>query len=113
LVETLSIPESCTLVIVAGAQNDFLEPEIDILKKYVDNGGAALLLIDYQKTPSLVGLAASWGIKVSNEVVIDLAPIGRLLGVGGPLVPLVSSYESHPISGHNQNRSTMQMPTGE
>lgn len=98
LVETLSIPESCTLVIVAGAQNDFLEPEIDVLRKYVDNGGRLLLLIDYQKTPGLVELAASWGVKVTNEVVIDLAPIGRLLGVGGPLVPLVSNYEAHPIT---------------
>ena len=97
LLERPEIPGDCTLLIVAGPDKDYLEPEIDLLRKYVDGGGRALFMIDHEKSPRLVELVASWGVKVNNDVVVDLSGIGQLFG-GGPLAPLVAQYESHPIS---------------
>jgi ABC-type uncharacterized transport system involved in gliding motility auxiliary subunit len=54
-------------------------------------------MIDYQKSPRLVELVGSWGVRVNSDVVVDLSGIGRLFG-GSPLAPLVAQYESHPIS---------------
>jgi ABC-type uncharacterized transport system involved in gliding motility auxiliary subunit len=97
LLERPEIPSDCTLLIVAGPDKDYLEPEIGILRKYVEGGGRVLFLLDYQKSPRLVELAATWGVRVNNDVVVDVSGIGQLFG-GGPLAPLVAQYESHPIS---------------
>jgi ABC-type uncharacterized transport system involved in gliding motility auxiliary subunit len=97
LLERPEIPSDCTLLIVAGPEKDYLEPEIEILRKYVEGGGRALLMLDYERSPRLVELAASWGVRVNDDVVVDVSGIGQLFG-GGPLAPLVAQYESHPIS---------------
>ena len=97
LLEKPEIPSDCTLLIIAGPDADYLEPEIDILRQYVEGGGRALFMIDYQKSPRLVELLASWGVRVNNDVVVDLSGIGQLFG-RGPLSPLVAEYENHPIS---------------
>jgi len=97
LLEKPEIPSDCTLLIIAGPDKDYLQPEIDILRKYVESGGRALLLLDHQKSPRLVELLASWGVRVNNDVVVDVSGVGRLFG-GSPLTPLVAQYESHAIA---------------
>lgn len=97
LLERPQIPSDCTLLIIAGPDNDYLEPEIDILRKYVEAGGRALFMLRYQKSPRLVELLASWGVRVNNDVVVDPTGIGQLFS-GGPMVPSVGQYENHPIS---------------
>ena len=77
-----------------------------MLRKYVEGGGRALFMIDYQKSPRLVELLASWGVKVDDDVVVDLSGIGQLFG-GGPLAPLVAQYENHPISEGMGNVATL------
>ncbi len=106
LLERPEVPSECTLLIVAGPDTDYLEPEIDILRKYIEGGGRALFMIDYEKSPNLVALAGSWGVKVNNEVVIDTSGIGQLFG-GGPLAPLVAQYEAHPITDVMGNTATI------
>jgi ABC-type uncharacterized transport system involved in gliding motility auxiliary subunit len=97
LLERPQIPSDCTVLIIAGPDTDYLEPEIEILRRYVEGGGRALFLLDHEKSPRLVELAASWGVRVNQDVVIDMSGIGQLFG-GGPLTPLVAEYENHPIS---------------
>ena len=38
-----------------------------------------------------------YGILLDDDVVIELNPLGQLFGVG-PLVPIVSQYDQHPIT---------------
>jgi ABC-type uncharacterized transport system involved in gliding motility auxiliary subunit len=97
LLERPEIPSECTLLIVAGPDADYLDPEISILRQYVEGGGRLLLMVDYQKSPKLVELAASWGVNVGNNIVIDLSGIGQLFG-GSPLTPVIAQYEAHPIT---------------
>jgi ABC-type uncharacterized transport system involved in gliding motility auxiliary subunit len=97
LLERPEIPSDCTLLIIAGPDTDYLEQEIEILRNYIESGGRALFLLDHEKSPRLVELAASWGVRVNNDVVIDMSGIGQLFG-GGPLSPLVAEYENHPIT---------------
>ena len=110
-IETISplehptIPSDCTVLIVAGPQNDYPAAEIDILRKYIEGGGAALFMIDYQKGPALVNLLGSWGVKVNDDIVVDPSGIGQFFG-GGPLTPLVAQYEDHPITKVMANVTT-------
>ena len=97
LLENPEVPQDCTLVLVAGPANDYLEPEIDILKKYVESGGRMVFMLDYENSPRLVEMLGSWGIRVKDDLIIDLSGIGQLFG-GGPLTPLVAEYESHAIT---------------
>ncbi len=97
LLERPQIPTQCTVLIVAGPQTRIEDPEIDILKRYVEGGGRLLLLIDQKKSAGLVELVAGWGIRVKDDTVLDLTGIGQLFGAG-PLTPLVSDYEDHPIT---------------
>ena len=105
LLENPEVPQDCTLVVVAGPANDYLEPEIDILKKYVESGGRMVFMLDYEKSPRLVEMLGSWGIRVKDDLIIDLSGIGQLFG-GGPLTPLVAEYEPHAITDVMGNSAT-------
>ncbi len=98
LLENPHIPTECTLVIVGGPEAGYLEPEVDILRGYVEQGGRLLMMLEHTKSPELVELAAMWGIEVKDDVVINLSGIGQLFG-GSPLTPIVAEYDSfHPIT---------------
>ena len=98
LLENPHIPVECTLVIVGGPEASYLEPEVDILRAYVEGGGRLLMMLEHTKSPELVDLAAMWGIEIKDDVVIDLSGIGQLFG-GSPLTPIVAEYDSfHPIT---------------
>ena len=98
LLENPHIPSECTLVIVAGPEASYLGPEVDILRAYVEGGGRLLMMLAQTNSPELVELAATWGIEVKDDVVIDLSGIGQLFG-GSPLTPIVAEYDSfHPIT---------------
>jgi ABC-type uncharacterized transport system involved in gliding motility auxiliary subunit len=97
LLENPEIPAACSLVIIAGPEQALLEPEVEIVRNYVNSGGRLLLMINHAKSPELVALAAGWGVEVRDDLVIDASGIGRLFG-GGPVIPLVVSYEPHPIT---------------
>ncbi len=97
LLENPQVPDDCTLLLVAGPDKEYLEPEIDVLKSYVESGGRTLFLLDHDKSPRLVEMLGSWGVKVNSDVVIDVSGVGQFFGMG-PLAPLVSDYDSHPVS---------------
>jgi ABC-type uncharacterized transport system involved in gliding motility auxiliary subunit len=97
LLENPEVPDDCTLLLVAGPDKEYLEPEIDVLRSYIEGGGRTLFLVDHDKSPRLVEMLGSWGAKVNSDTVIDLSGVGQFFGMG-PLSPLVGDYESHPIS---------------
>lgn len=105
LLQKAEVPTDCTVLVVAGPSRDYLQPEVDAIKKYVEGGGRALLLLDaplkmgrteIADNDALTGLLQSWGVTADKDLILDLNPIGQLLGVG-PEVALVRDYNSHPI----------------
>jgi ABC-type uncharacterized transport system involved in gliding motility auxiliary subunit len=103
LAQTSAVPEGTAVVIVAGPKNDFLAPEIDALKKYLDGGGKLLMELDppdrpdAPALPNLVALAHDWGIDAGNNIVIDVSGMGKLFGAS-EAVPVAMNYPSHPIT---------------
>jgi ABC-type uncharacterized transport system involved in gliding motility auxiliary subunit len=105
LLDKTAVPQSCSVVVVAGPQNDYTANEVSDLKTYVENGGRAMFLLDpplnfgrehIADNTGLTDLLASWGVTVDKDLVLEQNPMGQLVGVG-PETPLVSDYQTHPI----------------
>jgi ABC-type uncharacterized transport system involved in gliding motility auxiliary subunit len=52
--------------------------------------------LDIAENEPLTNHQASWGVTVEKDLILDLNPVGQMLGLG-PQVPMVTSYESHAI----------------
>ena len=105
LLEKAEVPGDCTVLVVAGPSGDYQQPEVDAIKKYVEEGGRALFLLDpplkfgrseVADNDALTALLQNWGVTTEKDLILDLNPIGQIVGVG-PEVALVSRYESHAI----------------
>lgn len=105
LVEKAEVPDDCTALVIAGPTHNYEQPEVDAIKKYVENGGRGFLMLDpplqlgsstIADNDALTSLLESWGVTLDKDLILDLNPIGQLAGVG-PQVALVTHYESQPI----------------
>ena len=105
LLEKPEVPKDCTVLIVGGPTKDYLQPEVNAVKSYVENGGRALLMVDpalrfgsqeASENPELSKLLADWGVTVDKNLVLDTSGVGQLFGLG-PEVPAVLEYQSQPI----------------
>ncbi len=105
LLQTAEIPNDCTVLVVGGPSGDYQQPEVDAIKKYVEDGGRALFMLDpplkmgrseIADNDALAGVLQSWGVTVDKDLILDMNPIGQLAGLG-PQVALVTGYDSHPI----------------
>ncbi|HXR15325.1 MAG TPA: GldG family protein [Terriglobales bacterium] len=105
LLQKAEIPSDCTALVVGGPTRDYQLPEVDAIKKYVEDGGRALLMLDpplkigrseIADNDALTNLLQTWGVTLDKNLILDLNPIGQLAGLG-PQVALVTSYDSQPI----------------
>jgi ABC-type uncharacterized transport system involved in gliding motility auxiliary subunit len=114
LLQKAEVPGDCTVLVVAGPSSDYQQPEVDAIKKYVEEGGRALFLLDpplkfgrseIADNDALMALLQNWGVTLEKNLILDLNPIGQIVGVG-PEVALVSHYESHAIVNEMKGSAT-------
>ena len=114
LLEKAEVPGDCTVLVVAGPSNDYQQPEVDAIKKFVEEGGRALFLLDppfkfgrseIADNDAFTALLQNWGVTLDKDLILDLNPIGQIVGVG-PEVALVSHYESHAIVNEMKSTAT-------
>jgi ABC-type uncharacterized transport system involved in gliding motility auxiliary subunit len=114
LIPKAEIPADCTILIVAGPKRNYLQPAVDAIKMFVENGGRALILLDpplkfkseIDENPGLLAVLDSWGVKMNKDLVLDLSGVGQLFGLG-PELPIVTKYLDHAIV-----REMKELPTG-
>jgi ABC-type uncharacterized transport system involved in gliding motility auxiliary subunit len=105
--QKMEIPNDCTMVISAGPQNDYLPPEIDVINKYLQNGGRVLAMLDAGvDLPNLTKLLGDWGVTVRNDLVIDENPVAQIFGTE-PYMPLIVKYGTNPIVQPLNGRATL------
>jgi ABC-type uncharacterized transport system involved in gliding motility auxiliary subunit len=109
------IPAACTIILIGGPQHEYLQPEVDAIKNYVENGGRALIFVDpplkfarmeISDNEPFMKVLEGWGVTPDKDLVLDTSGVGQLFGLG-PEFPLVTSYESHAIV-----REMKETPTG-
>ncbi len=105
-----AVPADCTALVVAGPRNDLVEIETQAIRKYVEGGGGAFFMLDPPtkgvSNAALVKLLADWGVKVNDDIVVDLSGVGQLFGAD-ELSPLVTKYESHAITREMRNVASL------
>ncbi len=82
------VPDDCNVLIVAGPRNPLTAEEEQIIQTYLEAGGDALFLIENtplttperalteeekRKNPSLNSILNHWGIKIADDIVVDLS----------------------------------------
>jgi ABC-type uncharacterized transport system involved in gliding motility auxiliary subunit len=91
LLQKAEVPSDCTVLVVAGPSSDYQQPEVDAIKKFVEEGGRALFLLDpplkfgrseIADNDALATLLQSWGVTLEKNLILDLNPIGQIVGVG-------------------------------
>jgi gliding motility-associatede transport system auxiliary component len=97
LVTQSGVPSDCDVLVIAGPTQAYFPQEADMVKKYIDGGGKALLEIDPQTDPKLDDILQAWNINQGKNVVVDASGVGRMFGTG-PAVPLVVDYGDSPIT---------------
>jgi ABC-type uncharacterized transport system involved in gliding motility auxiliary subunit len=97
LVKENAVPADCDVLVIAGPTQAYFPQEVDLVKKYIDGGGKALIEIDPQTDPRLDDILQAWNVSLGKNVVVDASGVGRLFGTG-PAVPLVVDYGDSPIT---------------
>jgi ABC-type uncharacterized transport system involved in gliding motility auxiliary subunit len=99
------VPADCTILVVAGPKYEYQQPAVDAIQAYVSNGGHALLMLDpalkmgkedMQENEGLDKMLDSWGVTMDKDLALDTSGVGQIFGLS-EVVPLVTTYESHPI----------------
>ncbi len=114
LLTKAEVPAECTVVVIAGPDADYQQPEVDAIQKYVEDGGRALMMLDpplkmgrleIADNEALNKVLEGWGVTPEKNLILDLNPIGQIAGLG-PQVALVTSYDSHAIVDDMKRRAT-------
>src|SRR5207248_10380486 len=114
LLQTAAVPSDCTALVIAGPTRKYEQPEVDAIKKYVEDGGRAFFMLDpplkmgrseIADNDALTHLLQSWGVTLDKNLILDLNPIGQIAGLG-PQVALVTQYASQPIVNEMKGTAT-------
>ena len=96
LAEHGAIAEQTSVLVIAGPQVRLLPGEVQIIQRYVENGGNLLWLADPGSLRGLGPLAEQLGLDFQPGTVVD--PTTQVFGIDNPAMTLVTGYPSHPLT---------------
>jgi hypothetical protein len=94
----------CQLLVVAGAQDQFLPEELDRLDQYLQQGGRLLVLLKPLARTGLDAMLNRWGVEVGDNLVFDEQHSYTKYDL------ITSNFLSHPIV-RPLGRSIVHVPT--
>lgn len=95
LLKELNIPKENSILVVADPKKSLAPKEIEVIKKYIDDGGKGVFMIEPRSGEDLVLLLKDYGFDIENDIIID--PSSKLAG-GGDVAPIVAEYPPHEIT---------------
>lgn len=90
--ENTAIPADAAALIIAGPARRISQPELDIIRLYLEQSGRILMLVDPLRAVGLETILADWGIRLYNDLVLDSANT-----LSGKEV-VVTSFGPHPVT---------------
>ncbi len=94
LATTGEVQEDVDVLIVASPIRPFHEIEHAALRRYMEGGGALLLLLDPRADTDLDSELEDWGVVVGDDIVVD-----QIQGlIGRATTPFADAYSDHPIT---------------
>jgi ABC-type uncharacterized transport system involved in gliding motility auxiliary subunit len=91
------IPHACSVLVVAGPQEELSTAEIDRLQSYFEKQGRVALLLEPDPAASLAAWLHPLGVTPQAGAIVDTSGAGRSVG-GGPRTPLALRYVDHPVT---------------
>lgn len=102
LAKNPQLPNNTRVLVIASPQVDLLPGEVDLIKKFISDGGNLLWLTDPGDQHGLLPIADWLGITFEAGMIVD--PTTQILGLRDPRFALVANYPSHAI---NRNLETL------
>ncbi len=88
------VPADCAVLCIIGPMQKLSDKEISAIKKYLEQGGKALIALEPPPAPDLHEILDDYGVKALNGFVVD--PGSSFYGNAG--IPLVVQPEEHEIT---------------
>jgi ABC-type uncharacterized transport system involved in gliding motility auxiliary subunit len=88
------VPDDADVVILAGPTQNLRPGDADKLQRYLERGGAMMVLIDPRANTDVGDVLARWGVQLGADVIVD-----RVQGIfGQATTPLAGEYANHEIT---------------
>lgn len=99
LLTQTSVPDDCTVLVIAGPKTPLFDKEKDAIRDYLEAKGRAMIMVDPPTqsdphTEMLADILSRWGVTPVGNVVVE--PMNNFFG--DPSVVTVTNYESHEIT---------------
>ena len=113
---TTTVPADMRALVIAGPLVPVAADEVNLIRGYVDSGGALLVMLDplvETETDLNAGepladyLQVSWGIGVGRDIIVDFYNAAFINNQAQPLVPFSYSYGAGQITNRLQNIPTV------
>jgi ABC-type uncharacterized transport system involved in gliding motility auxiliary subunit len=110
-----AVPKDCNVLVIAGPEKPVLPQELDQISSYLKGGGNVIALLRPPRPDQafdesgLVKLAAQWGIKAGNDIVVDQV-LRLFAGPALGLSPIVEDYNhAQPVTESFAQRTVFPM----
>jgi ABC-type uncharacterized transport system involved in gliding motility auxiliary subunit len=100
------IPSDCGVLVIASPRTSIADEELNVLNRYLENGGKMFVLIDPLIPSRIENLLSKWKIELNNDLVFD--PQSCYMFDPLAVIPI---YAGHDITKDlEQNKVAMVMP---
>ncbi|MBN2256538.1 MAG: GldG family protein [Anaerolineaceae bacterium] len=104
------IPEDASVIVINGPRKPLSQREVDLIKTFLGEGKALILLQDSvaqislgnEADPLAEYIASDWGLVMNPDLVVDLTSQSATVAIGNP-----STYGSSPITSSMRNLATV------
>ncbi|MEO1888558.1 MAG: GldG family protein [Cycloclasticus sp.] len=103
LIDTPTIPNNTSLLVIADPQTDLLPGEMSLINDYLSAGKPLLLLAEPDKAAHIHPLLDTLGVNLLPGTVVDAST--QMFGIDDPTFALVTQYPNHLATRHLQAMS--------
>lgn len=103
LIDTPTIPNNTSLLVIADPKSALLPGEIKLIKQYIESGKPLLWLAEPNSSNTSSTLTELLGVSLLPGIVVDATT--QMFGIDDPTYALVTEYPSHPVTQHLQAMS--------
>lgn len=99
LIRTQNIPQNSAFIVIASPQKAYLPGEVDLIRKYLENGGSMLWLHEPGDLKGLSSLEQDLGLVIHEGTIVDAnEELHSVLGIQHPAVIPVIDYNHSGIT---------------
>jgi len=92
------VPDDCSVLVVANPITPFLEPEIEAVRKYLEDGGKAIFLFEPGFNCGLEDMLREWAFIIGDDFIVDVSPVRQFFGISDYSMPIAVDYGVHEIT---------------